>query len=269
MIYTANVYASEETSRLIELGLAEPRGGVVYWTNASGHHGIIEHLSEVTEANATDTITHNSIEASIIPSVVMCVSMLSIQQRLAAIESKLEELHGEVSRISDQTEMLQLKHDAHVLGRLRGQMEACAYDLQEGRLERLSAYREKFLSAYRELEAVCRGIMADTALFKKFPLMLQNYYQGMILAGIAARDVSYQMNEEKTASSLARQVQEDVESIASKLAICIRQPSWLFWQDVSHLRVAKVIKDGSTRIAQHAAMLATLPRETLARLASA
>ena len=88
MTYISNVYASEEASRLIDLGLAEPRGGVVYWTQASGRHGIIEHLSDVTGTDE-GPIAQCALDTSIIPSVVMCVSMASIQNRLAAIESKI------------------------------------------------------------------------------------------------------------------------------------------------------------------------------------
>ena len=247
----------EKAMEMIKAGAAYRDGGIVRELNTNK---IVAFLQDA------DHPIHHLGHANVVPLAVMGMSIVVLKRYLEKVENRLIQLAGILKSIQDDVKFANHKLDSAFFGDLLGALQSCHMEISENKTERFSHYRQCFLSAYHHAHSLLKKSLNDTNILKKHEDVLQQYYQAMVLAGIAARDISYRMGKSQSAREIAVEMAKSSEDIFSMIKGILNSPSSLFWQQPKHLEFAHQIKESTARLKSHEEMLRLLPMEEINKI---
>jgi hypothetical protein len=250
---------SQETRRKILSGEAYRSGGIVRETKSGKVVAILKDADRASERLQRDNA---------VPLAVLNVSMASIQSRLEHIQAELRALRKAAERIESKVDFANLKMDGQLLGKLSGTLHACHLDIRGGHPERTVFHRAALIECYEQISYIVREAVFDSRLLRHHAPLVERYFQAACLAGVAARDLCYRLNDTEGAAHLAARVSSDALSLFSQLRSTLTAPSALFWREPAHVTLALTAKESHARLASHQEMLRFLPAEILHALIS-
>ena len=249
---------SDEVRRMLLAGEAERSGGVIRRTD---NKQIVVWLRD-SDFEGERSLNEGR-EIGAIPVALLGASFFAIHKRLAVIESKLTQIQEKLEKVSSGLDVSNFKLDGMLLGELKGLLYTCALEIREGRTENLIHYRRKFIEKYHSIQRVVEGILFNDELLKDCADVFHEYLLAMILAGIAARDVSIYANEHDSSRAFSTELCSEIAKIEKRLTEKIRSPSALFWQREIHLDIVKSVRESRDRVLGHHAALNEIPREKI------
>lgn len=238
---------SDRGAALLREGKAIRTGGVL---RGKGGH-IIEFL------NDGDGDRIPGLMNSLVPAAVQGVTMIVLEARLRSIERELCALRDAVDSVAEGVTRANVKLDAGFFGPLAGALQACHFELAEGRADRLCHYREEFLASHHSFARVLKELFAPQH-FRRCSAELRGYLQAWAIAGIAARDVTLRLGEEESAMSLTEQLQQEAAAMSSAIDALVTAPSALFWQTSVHLSCQAMAREVRARLDGHSDFLRSL-----------
>lgn len=249
---------SDEVRRMLLAGEAERSGGVIRRTD---NKQIVVWLRDSDFEDDRSLNEGHGVGA--IPVALLGASFVAIHKRLAVIESKLNQIQEKLEKVSSAVDASNLKLDGMLLGELKGLLQACALEISEGRTENLIHYRRKFIEKYHSIQRVVEGILSKDELLKDCADVFHEYLMAMILAGIAARDVSIYANEQDSSRVFSAELCAEITKLEKKLTEKIKSPSSLFWQREIHLDIINSVRESRDRVLGHNAALIEIPLEKI------
>jgi len=254
---TLHLGTTQYATELLEKGLAQREGGIVRNCETGR---IIAFLQDV------DGPLVESAQPIAVPLAVLGISMTAVGKRLQAIEQELQQLRAQVEDLAASTELANIKLDGMLLGKLIGDLYACDLDLAAGNRSRCSEYRQVFIQAYYQCKFVATQALESPEVLRRSGPVVHQYLQAMFLAGVAARDLSYRMNDKPGALKVANTLTEDARGIADKTRSKILARSALFWRNRQHLQLVQAADESSARLKSHQESLRELPSTELDKL---
>lgn len=255
-VETLTLGIPEQAEAMLNAGTAYRDGGIV---REIGSGRIVAFLHDA------DNTAQGLLGANVVPLAVLGISMLAINRRLEKIEAELRDIKNMVEELILAVQLTNIKLDSQMIGKLRGAMHACHLDIKSGQMHRMSEYRQVFLEAHHQFYGLIRGIVRNHELLRRLEPVLKQYIRAMLLAGIAARDVSFQMDDEAGAIDVAKTISSHSQEIADGIGNCLKAPSSLFWQTEAHIDLALEVRESAARIKSHEEELIMLPRQELLR----
>ncbi len=247
----------EKALAMIRDGTAYRDGGIVRETDS---RQIVAFLQDA------DSSVSEFAKASVVPLAIMGISIMAVNHRLKLIETELRSLEDALNNIDAKIDFANVKLDGQMIGSLLGSIHACHLDISAGITHKCADYRHVFLEYCYQFRSMVEGGLNEPELFRQFEPMLQRYAQAMFLAGIAARDVSYYLNDEKGALQLATELSHQSLSLAELAHKKIKAPSALFWIEKCHMDFVSDIKESAARLKSHEEALQLLPKSEIKKL---
>ena len=152
-----------------------------------------------------------------------------------------------------------------MLGELRGALENCQTNIDEGRFERLPELRDKCNECYNKLKNYVENVVRESVV-RDCPDILAQYMRAMLLAGIAVRDLSYIMGEYKSTMNYSNRLLDDSKKLKDSVYDVVDSIQALFWRQDVHLDLAIEAKESYERLASHVLLLKELPAEEIKKI---
>ena len=257
-----NLAISERAKQAIEAGLAFRQGGVVRWNEGK----ILEILQDATLLKEATPVATSLLGASVVPMVIFSASMIAINHRLSKIENTLQELQLMLKEAISKIELINIKIDSSLIGKVNGLIHACSIDILEGRTHRFESYRQSFLENYHVLHQICNLMSKSSENLKNHFEILKNYMQAMLLTGIAARDLCYRIGENSTALFISEKISKDIENLEATMYENINSIPALIWRNDDHIDLVLEARESKERLKSHVCMLENLPHNNLQQI---
>jgi hypothetical protein len=255
-VETLTLGITENAEAMINAGTAYRDGGIV---REIGSGRIVSFLHDA------DNTARGLLEASVVPLAVLGISMLAINRRFEKIEAELQDIKNMLKELILEVQLINSKLDIQMFCKLKGAMYACHLDIKCGQLHRLSEYRHVFIETHEQFYTLSRWVITNDDLLSRHEPELKQYIRAMLLAGIAARDVSFQMDDDSGAIDVTKTISFHSQEIADVLEKCLKKTKNLFWRTEAHINLALEARESTARIRSHEQELHMLHRNEIIR----
>lgn len=258
-VETLTLGIPEKAAAMLRAGTAYRDGGIV----REFESGRIVAFLQDADAPAKELAC-----ANVVPLAVMGISMMAVNHRLKRIEAELRSVRNLLEDVAAGVTFANAKLDGQMFGRLLGALHSCHLDISAGNMQKLADYRHTFLEAYHQFRSVVEEVLGNPELLRRFEPVLRRYMQAMFLAGIAARDVSYRLNDVQGAQQLATEIAQQASALAEAAQKKLSAPSALFWRNDEHITLALDVRESAARLRSHEEALRVLPSSEIRRIAA-
>lgn len=258
-VETLTLGIPEKAAAMLQAGTAYRDGGIV----REFESGRIVAFLQDADAPARELAS-----ANVVPLAVLGISMMAVNHRLKRIEAELRSVRNLLQDVAAGVTFANAKLDGQMFGRLLGALHSCHLDIAAGNEQKLADYRHTFLEAYHLFRSVVEEVLGNAELLRRFEPVLRRYMQAMFLAGIAARDVSYRLDDAQGAQQLALEIAREASALAETAQKRLSAPSALFWRNNEHVTLALDIRESAARLRSHEEALRVLPSSEIGKIAA-
>jgi hypothetical protein len=258
-IETLTLGIPEKAAEMLQAGTAYRDGGIVRDLE-SGR--IVAFLQDA------DAPARSLASVNVVPLAVMGISMMAVAQRLRKIEAELRSLQSRIEEVEAELTLVQVKLDAELFGKLLSAIQSCHFDISASHFQKLADYRHVFLETYHRFRLVVADGINNPELLRRFAPVLRRNVQGMFLAGIAARDVSYRLDDAQGALQLSADISREASVLAEIAQQKLSAPSAVFWRNDEHVAFALEVRESAARLRSHELALRVLPSSEVEKIAA-
>lgn len=208
------------------------------------------------DADVADSPLRGLLESNVVPFALVGISMARLERALARVE---DQVRRGFAALSAQVALVDQRVEAAVAGEFLGNFQACALDLESGRVERLPEYRRLMLVSAHQFRLLVRGAVTDVRVLRASPGAVGAAVRAALVAGVAARELTFRLGERDAALGLTDVLARDWGDVHERARDALGRPASLFWIEPVHRALERELRESAHRLEAHREMARLLP----------